>query len=159
MTFLLWIALTASAERNCMPACDVNEICTVSGKCITPCIPACTDGQSCNGDGVCVGEKNIGASTIKSPNVGEATLCVERLSKDEVARTRWSVLIDGKTAGGLSGGTKECFETEPGTHQVVVTYLDPISGARPRAEKSVTMAPNGTVNVAVTSSGKDIVFQ
>ena len=159
MSFALWIVLTSfAADYTCTPQCDVNEVCTAIGKCVTPCIPACTDGATCNDDGMCVGGKPIGRP-ISSPNVGDGKLCVERRQKDAAARVRWSVIIDGRSAGGLQGGTEQCFEADPGTHTVVVTYVDPTTQARSEASKSVTVSPNGTVRVAVTSSGKDIVFE
>ena len=166
MSFVLWIALTAfAAERTCTPSCDTNEVCTATGKCVTPCIPPCEGDAKCNSDGKCVGgtalggpigTPNVGAS---SPNVGGATLCVERTTKDTVQRVTWSVLIDGRVAGGVAGGTEACFDTEPGRQTVVVMYNDPSTGAKSRAEKTVQIAPGGTVKVAVASSGKNIVFK
>jgi hypothetical protein len=160
MAFALWMALTAFAdERTCTPACDIDEVCTPAGRCVTPCIPACTGDATCNADGVCVTPATDMRTTGTPANVGAGKLCVERRQKDSVARVRWSVLIDGRVAGGLRGGTEQCFETDPGTRTVVVTYVDPTTGARPQASKTVQVTPNGTVHVAVASSGTNIVFE
>jgi hypothetical protein len=167
LSFALWMAIVgravaAGTEADCTPACDVNEVCTSSGRCITPCIPACTNGKTCNADGQCEPSKKLGESSIeppKSSNVGGAKICVERRHKDAKARNTWTVTIDGKTVGGLRGGTKQCFNTDPGRHDVMVSYLDPFTKDRSRATKTVQATMGRTTSVAVTARGDDIVFQ
>ena len=164
LSFAIWMAIVGGAnaeERTCTPACDVNEVCTAAGKCVTPCIPACTNGKTCNADGMCEPSKKMGESNIEPPssNVGGGKVCVERRQKDATARTSWAVSIDGKTVGGLRGGTKQCFASEPGRHTLVVSYVDPMTRDQSKASTTVQVTPGRTVSVAVTARGSDIVFQ
>jgi hypothetical protein len=165
--FALWMAIlghafAAGTQADCTPACDVNEVCTASGKCVTPCIPACTNGKTCNADGVCEASKKMGDSSIQAPkstSTGGGKLCVTRLHKDTSARTSWAVAVDGRTVGGLRGGTKQCFNTDPGRHTVVVSYVDPYTRDRSRAQKTVQVTMGKTTSVSVNARGDDIYFQ
>jgi len=166
LSFAIWMAFVrgafgAGVEADCTPACDVNEVCTSSGRCVTPCIPACTNGKTCNADGQCEPSKKLGESTIEPPksSTGGGKVCVERRQRDTKARTSWAVAIDGRTVGGLRGGTKQCFTTPPGRHDIVVSYVDPLTRDRSRAQTTVQVTPGRTTSVAVTARGDDIVFQ
>ena len=167
LSFAIWVATVgrasaAGVQADCTPACDVNEVCTSSGRCVTPCIPACTNGKTCNANGMCEPSKKMGEGTIeppKSSNVGGAKVCVERRSRDTKARTSWAVAIDGRTVGGLSGGSKQCYTTPPGRHTIVVSYVDPFTRDRSRAQTTIQVAPGRTASVAVAAKGDDIVFQ
>jgi hypothetical protein len=165
MAFVLWMALAAFAEEpKCSPACDVGEVCTPAGRCVTPCTPPCEAGSRCNANGECVAGESAGpppvrTTTTSAANVGAAQVCVARQANESAPRVRWSVLIDGRIAGSLNSGAQQCFDTDPGTRTVKVMYVEPSTGARPEASKTVQVAPNATVHVSVASSGTNVVFQ
>jgi hypothetical protein len=161
--FAFWIALAPRAEAKnpqCSPACDVNEVCTPAGRCVTPCIPACQAGTTCDANGMCV-DSGAFAPKAAAPitTVGGAKLCVARRPNETAPRVRWSVLIDGRIAGGVAGGSEQCFDAEPGRRTVVVMYVDPPTGARQEASKTVEIGPSGSVHVTVAASGSNIVFE
>jgi hypothetical protein len=157
----LFLSLAAFAEEpTCSPACAEDEVCTPAGRCVTPCAPPCGPGFTCNASGTCVEAGGDVPRTTSTPsNVGAAQVCVARQPTETGARVRWSVLIDGRIAGGLTPGGEQCFDSEPGTRTVKVMYVDPSTGARPEASKTVQLAPSGTVHVAVASRGTAIVFE
>ena len=167
LSFAVWIAIVGGAsaagvEADCTPACAVNEVCTSSGKCVTPCIPACTTGKTCKASGKCESKK-MGESTIQPPKSstvgGGAKLCVARPQRDTTLRTSWTVAIDGRNVGSLPAETKQCFTTQPGKHTIVVSYVDPLTRERSRGQATVQLASGRTRSVAVTARGSDIVFQ
>ena len=166
LSFAIWMAtvggaFAAGVEADCTPACDMNEVCTASGRCVTPCIPACTNGKTCNADGQCEPSKKLGESTIEPPksSTGGGQVCVTRTHKDTKARTSWAVAIDGRTVGGVSGGSKQCYNTQPGRHTVVVSYVDPFTRDRSRAQTTIQVATGRATAVVVTAKGDDIVFE